>query len=97
MSISAGLLSATIWKLQSAKVSKTDSGHLKLADACVLLALQLVMIILGIISILFFSSHSTVQIYVDSSRDVVYFLLELMYFKMITNFITKFKLQTKVN
>jgi len=37
------------------------------------------------------------QIYVDCVRDVVDFMIGIMYFKMITNFITKFKLQTKVN
>ena len=37
MSISAGLLTATIWKLKSAKVDKTDTGHLNNTDATVLL------------------------------------------------------------
>ena len=58
MSISASLLSATIWKLKSAKVSKTDSGHLNLRDASVLLGLQVVMIISGIFSLWFFQTHT---------------------------------------
>ena len=37
------------------------------------------------------------QIYIDVAKDLVDFALGVMYFKMITNFITKFKLQTKVS
>ena len=54
MSISAGLLSATIWKLKSAKVDKTDTGHLNLLDATILLILQILMIGTGMVTILFF-------------------------------------------
>ena len=49
------------------------------------------------VTILFFENHSQEQIYVDTTRDVIDFLIVVLYFKMITNFITKFKLQTKVN
>ena len=97
MSISASLLSATIWKLKSAKVDKTDTGHLNLLDASILLILQILMIATGMVTILFFENHSQEQIYVDTTRDVIDFLIAVLYFKMITNFITKFKLQTKVN
>ena len=92
MSISASLLSATIWKLKSAKVDKTDTGHLNLLDATILLILQIMMIGTGMVTILFFENHSQEQIYVDTTRDVIDFLIVVLYFKMITNFITKFKL-----
>lgn len=59
MSISAALLSATIWKLKSAKVNKTDSGHLNLVDASILLTMQILMVSLGLFSIFFFQTHTT--------------------------------------
>ena len=93
MSISACLLTATIWKLKSAKVDKTDTGHLNLLDASVLLILQILMILTGILTILMYREHHEYeQIYIDISRDVIDFLIAILYFKMITNFITKFKL-----
>ena len=60
MSISAGLLSATIWKLKSAKVSKadSDSGHLKIIDASILLGMQVTMIMTGAISLFYFDTQT---------------------------------------
>lgn len=98
MGFSAGLLSATIWKLKSAKVNKTDSGHLNMVDASVLLGLQIAMIITGVFSVFFVDQHSSsVLTYTEITRDLIDFALGCMYFKMITNFITKFTLQTHVN
>ena len=54
MSYNAMILSITIWKLKNAKVTQTDSGHLKMTDASVLLGLQLLMIISGLLSMLAF-------------------------------------------
>ena len=48
MTLEAMLLSCTIWKLQKSKVSRTDSGHLSLCDAIVLLVLQSAMIMTGL-------------------------------------------------
>ena len=50
------------------------------------------------VSIFYTNDHHTVfQIYIGTSRDVIDFLLGVMYFKMMIHFITKFKLQTKVH
>ena len=51
MAISATILGFTIYKLKKAKVNRTDSGHLKILDASVLLGLQIAMILLGVASI----------------------------------------------
>ena len=53
MAISATILGFTIYKLKKAKVNRTDSGHLKILDASVLLGLQIAMILLGVASIVF--------------------------------------------
>ena len=39
MMFEAFVLIVTLWKLKRAKVSRTDSGHLNIADASILLAL----------------------------------------------------------
>ena len=93
MAASAGILGFTIYKLERAKVKRTDSGHLKIVDIAVLLSLQIVMVVLGFVSIFYTNDHHTVfQIYIGTSRDVIDFLLGVMYFKMMIHFITKFKL-----
>ena len=58
MSISAGLLAGTIWKLKSAKVTKTDTGHLNIRDASILLVLQILMIALGLFSLFYYKHHT---------------------------------------
>ena len=54
MSINAYMLALTIYKLKKAKVQRTDSGHLKILDASVLLILMILMIISGLVSSLVF-------------------------------------------
>lgn len=97
MSINAYMLALTIYKLKKAKVQRTDSGHLKILDASVLLILMILMIISGLVSSLVFEEKQTLQIYVDCIRDSVDYLIGVMYFKMIIHFITNFTLQTKVD
>ena len=58
MSISASLLAGTIWKLKSAKVNKTDTGHLNIRDASVLFVLQILMIALGLFSLFYYKHHT---------------------------------------
>ena len=57
MSLEVMLLSAMIWKLKRAKVTRTNSGHLKVFDASLLLTLQLLMIVTGLIAGLVFDAH----------------------------------------
>ena len=54
MSINAYMLALTIYKLKKAKAQRTDSGHLKILDASVLLILMILMIISGLVSSLVF-------------------------------------------
>ena len=89
------ILSFTIRKLRQAKVNRTDSGHLNMRDATVLLILLILMMGTGL-------AGAYVPIdkglkYIDCFKDVFDFMIGMMYFKMITNFITTFRLQTKVN
>lgn len=93
--VNAGILSCTIYKLKSAKVNTEDTGHLKIYDAAFLLGLLVLMTIGGLTST--FMHDDWTLIYIDATRDVIDFLITMMYFKMITNFITIFRLQTKVN
>ena len=50
MMTETSILIATIWKLKRAKVSRSDSGHLNLCDATILLILQLTMTGTGLAS-----------------------------------------------
>lgn len=88
----AGLLVMTIFKLSSAKVTGSDTGHLNLRDAILLLILLLVMTGLGLCSA--YVRDWNALIYVNTAKDSVDYLIAIMYFKMITKFITTFKLQT---
>lgn len=96
--INAGLLSSTIYKLRSAKVSKSETGHLNVVDATILLIFMILMTVTGLASN-FVSKfdYPDIAIGIDIARDSLDFLLVIMYFKMITNFITTFELRTKVN
>ena len=93
--VNAGILSCTIYKLKSAKVNTEDTGHLKITDAVFLLFLLVMMTIGGLTST--FMHNAWTLVYIDCARDVIDFFIAMMYFKMITNFITTFRLQTKVN
>ena len=95
--VNATLLTATIYKLKTAKVHGSDTGHLNVFDASFLLVFILLMCASGLASkftprVL----YPTVAIVIDIVRDILDYLLAIMYFKMITNFITTFKLRTKV-
>ena len=91
------LLSVTIYKLKSAKVTTQDSGHLKLFDICVLLVMQVATIAAGILSFFAFNKTEKGMIYTDCTRDILEFFLAILYFKMILHFIKDFRLETKVN
>ena len=97
LTINATLLSLTIWKLKSAKVKKAETGHMKIGNAIMLLILQFFMIATGVSSEFFPDHWLVVRLTNDMAKDVFDFLLGIMYFVMITNFITTFKMQTKVN
>jgi hypothetical protein len=97
LTINATLLSSTIWKLKSAKVHRTETGHLKIGNASMLLVLIILMIFTGLVSTFVPFSYGKIKLIADMVRDVMDYVLCLMYFKMITNFITTFRLQTKVN
>jgi len=97
LSINATLLSSTIWKLKSAKVNRTETGHLKIGNASMLLVLQILMIASGLLSAFIPFDKAKVKFGVDMFSDIIDYMLCVMYFKMITNFITTFRLQTKVN
>ena len=95
MMFEAFVLTVTLWKLKRAKVSRTDSGHLNIADASILLALQLLMVATGLFAAFYFTiEKSTGKKAINMAKDIIDFLLGVMYFKMIQHFVTSFKLQT---
>ena len=89
------ILSFTIRKLKQAKVNRTDSGHLNMRDATVLLILLFLMMGTGLAGA--YVPIDMGLIYIDCFKDIFDFMIGMMYFKMIINFITTFRLQTKVN
>lgn len=96
--INATLLTATIYKLRSAKVHNSDSGHLNIWHARILLVFMLMMTVSGLGSkFVSRAEYPEISMGIEISRDLLDFFLAAMYFKMITNFITTFKLRTKVN
>ena len=97
LSINATLLSLTIWKLKSAKVKRAETGHMKIKNAIILLILQLLMITTGLSSEFLPDDWFYIKLIDDMLKDIIDFFLGIMYFIMITNFITTFKMQTKVN
>ena len=92
MSLNAYLLGATIYKLKKAKVQRSDSGHLNIVDASVLLVLMIGMIVTGLLTSLLLTDKTGPQIYFDCSKDTFDYLIGVMYFKMIIHFVTNFKL-----
>ena len=88
-------LICTIYKLKTAKVQTTDSGHLNLRDATLLLVFMISMCATGLASAMTTSMHK--QIYIDMARDLIDYVLAILYFKMITKFIASFRLQTLVD
>ena len=91
------LLVLIIRMLKRAKVTSTDTGHLKLVDASILLGLLIVIILLtSLIAVKpLHETRLTVNFLVV--KECTEYLIGIMYFKMGTSFITNFKLQTKVN
>ena len=89
------ILSATIHKLKAAKVQRTDSGHLNMRDATILLVLLILMMGTGIAGV--YVPINKGLVYIDTSKDIFDFMLGVMYFKMITTFVTTFRLSTHVN
>ena len=94
MTFEAFILLLVIWKLKRAHISRTDSGHLNLCDASLLVFLQATEAIICVISALYFNFEKTVisDKMIAISKDVADYLLAIMYFKMIQGFVTKFKL-----
>lgn len=84
MMVEAIVLILMLWKLKRAKVSRTDSGHLNVCNAAILLTLQLLMVGTGLISAFYFdlTTPKALKI-IDMSKDIIDFLLGVMYFKMI--------------
>jgi len=70
---------------------------MKIKNAIVLLILQLLMILFGVASEFLPYAWLTLKLTIDMLKDIIDYFLGIMYFVMITNFITTFKMQTKVN
>lgn len=88
-------LICTIYKLQTAKVQATNSGHLNLRDATILLIFMILMTASGLASAMITDLEA--RIIIDMLRDIIDYILAIMYFKMITKFIASFQLQTTVD
>ena len=82
MMIEAFVLLLMLWKLKRAKVTRTDSGHLNVCNAAILLILQLLMVTTGLAFYFDLTTPLGLKI-CDMSKDVIDFLLGVMYFKMI--------------
>jgi len=93
--VNATLVICMLYRLRAAKVNGTNSGHLNMCNA----KLLLVFIFLQIISALLptFTEVNASNMYLDMIDDILNLCLTTMYFKMITNFITQFTLKTKVS
>ena len=84
MMIEAFVMLLMLWKLKRAKVTRTDSGHLNVCNAAILLILQLMMVTTGLFSAFYFDLTTPRGLKIcDMSKDVIDFLLGVMYFKMI--------------
>ena len=94
MTFEALILIVIIWKLKRAKVSRTDSGHLNMCDASLLVLLQAAEAIICVFSALYFNFNKTMisDKMIAIMKDVADYLLAIMYFKMIQRFVTQFKL-----
>ena len=88
-------LVCTIYKLKTANVQATNSGHLNLRDATILLIFMILMTGTGLASAI--TSDMKKQTLIDMFRDIIDYTLAIMYFKMITKFIASFRLQTTVD
>ena len=88
-------LVCTIYKLKTAKVQTTNSGHLNLRDATLLLIFMIAMCGTGLASAI--DTKVKVQGGIDMARDLLDYFLAVLYFKMITKFIASFRLQTVVD
>lgn len=64
-------------------------------NAKVLLSFMFLLIVISIFPAS--STLKTTNIYVDMSEDILNLCLTVLYFKIITNFITEFRLHTKVH
>ena len=73
----------------------TNSGHLNLRDATILLVLMILMTASGLASAMV--TNYTARISIDMIRDIIDYFLAIMYFKMITKFIASFQLHTTVD
>ncbi len=88
-------LVCTIYKLKTAKVQTTNSGHLNLRDATLLLIFMIAMCGTGLASAI--DTKVRVQGGIDMARDLLDYFLAVLYFKMIIKFIASFRLQTVVD
>ena len=73
----------------------TNSGHLNLSDATLLLIFMITMCLTGLASAI--ETGIKVQGSIDMARDILDYALAVLYFKMITKFIASFRLQTVVD
>jgi len=89
------LICMTISRLHKAKVRSTDTGHLNMCHAKTLLVLLILQALsASVIAIApIFEMHASQ----DIVRDILNFMLAIMYFKMIAHFITDYRLTTKVS
>lgn len=92
--LNATLLICTIYRLKKAKVKSTDTGHLNTKHAWALLVFLFLQIFLLQMTVFFPMSEMSRGH--DLAKDFINFALTIMYFKMITNFITDFRIETKV-
>lgn len=68
----------------------TNSGHLNLRDATILLIFMILMTASGLASAMITDLQA--RIIIDMLRDIIDYILAIMYFKMITKFIASFQL-----
>ena len=95
LALNATLLVITIYRLKRAKVQSTDSGHLNVNHASMLLAFLFLQMLVAFYNIAW--PMSNLALGQELARDILNFLLSIMYFVMIANFITDFTLTTKID